>query len=72
MTTIIRKVERDYYSEQLEINKGDMHKSWGIIKTIIGKHKSAAKKVSYFIQNGEHIHNSVRIANEFNNYFVAV
>ena len=39
LNSIKRKTERDNYSNQLEINKSDMKKSWKIMKTVIGKKK---------------------------------
>ena len=39
LNSIKRKAERDHYSNQLEINKSDMKKSWKIRKTVIGKKK---------------------------------
>ena len=36
LNAIKRKAERDYFSNQLEINKSDMKKSWKIMKSVIG------------------------------------
>ena len=35
LTSILRVGERNYYAEQIEINKRDLKKSWKIIKEII-------------------------------------
>ena len=72
LTSIKRTVERNHYSNQLDINKGDMKKSWNIMKTIIGKTKTTPNKISYFLLNNVKLSNKTRIANEFNNYFVSV
>lgn len=72
LTAIKRKAERDHYSDELEVNKSDMRKSWKIMKSIIGKQDKTIKKVSYFLINNKKIDNEIRIANEFNNYFVSV
>ena len=44
LNSIKRKAERDHYSNQLEINKSDMKKSWKIMKTVIGKKKEKQLK----------------------------
>ena len=36
--------ERNYYAEQIEINKHDLKKSWKIIKEIIGKNNSRGNR----------------------------
>ena len=72
LNSIKRKAEREYYSNQLEINKSDMKKSWNIMKSVIGNKRKSPKKVSTFIINGKKITDEIRIANEFNNYFVSV
>ena len=36
LTTILRNAERNYYTNQLELNKCDLKKTWSIMKTIIG------------------------------------
>ena len=72
MTSIKRAEERNHHSNELELHKTDMQKSWKIMKSVIGKNKSTTKKVSYFMLNNIKIENNIRIANEFNNYFVSV
>ena len=37
LNSILRKEERHYYSQQLELNKKDLAKSWKIKKNVIGK-----------------------------------
>ena len=44
LNLIKRKAERDNYSNQLEINKSDMKKSWKIMKTVIGKKEKQLKR----------------------------
>ena len=36
LTTILRNAERNYYTNQLELNKCDLEKTWSVMKTIIG------------------------------------
>ena len=40
LKSIKRKAEREYFSNQLEINKSDMRKSWKIMKSVIGTKKN--------------------------------
>ena len=47
LNSIKRKAERDHYSNQLEINKSDMKKSWKIMKTVIGKKKKKQLKIRH-------------------------
>ena len=44
LNSIKRKAERDHYSNQLEINKSNMKKSWKIMKTVIGKKKKLKRR----------------------------
>ena len=68
-----RKAERKYYTEQFELNKQDLKKSWKIIKNMIGKEDNRCyMNQIYFLINGQYISNSNTIANSFNNYFINV
>ena len=68
-----RKDERNYYTEQFELNKKDLRKSWQIIKSMIGKDNSECSKYQIdFLINGQYSSNSNTIANSFNNYFTNV
>ena len=68
-----RKAERNYYTEQFELNKNDLRKSWQIIKSMIGKDNSECSKYQIdFLINVQYSSNSNTIANSFNNYFTNV
>ena len=68
-----RKAERKYYTEQFELNKQDLKKSWKIIKNMIGKEDNRCyMNQTDFLINGQYISNSNTIANSFNNYFINV
>ena len=69
---IKRKTERDYFSNQLDINKSDMKKSWKIMKSVIGNKRKTNQNIKYFKLNNNIIDNDLRIANEFNSYFVSI
>ena len=72
LNSIKRKAERDHYSNQLEINKSDMKKSWKIMKTVIGNKRKTIIKKAMFNINNKTIDSELQIANEFNNYFVSI
>ena len=63
LNSIKRKAERDHYSNQLEINKSDMKKSWKIMKTVIGKKRKTIKKKAMFNINSKTIDSELQIAN---------
>ena len=62
-------MEIDYYSNELEINKSDIRKSWKILRNIIGKNSDKNKLKNSFSINNKIISNSQVIAEEFNNFF---
>ena len=48
----LRNAEIAYYSNELDIHKSDINKSWKILKTIIGKNSNKSKnKISFSINN---------------------
>ena len=62
-------MEIDNYSNELEINKSDIKKSWKILRNIIGKNSDKNKLKNSFSINNKIISNSQVIAEEFNNFF---
>ena len=64
----LRVAERNYYKEQINIHKGNMRKTWAVIKEVVNKSKYRAvcKK---FKHNGKIVEDSVEIANGFNDFF---
>ena len=55
--------QRDHFSNQLEINKSDIRKSWKIFKSVIGSIRKSTQTVSNFIINNTRIINEQHIAN---------
>ena len=45
------QAELNYYTEQFELNKKDIRKSWQIIKSMIGKDNSECSKYKIFVSN---------------------
>ena len=64
--------ERNYYAEQIEINKHDLKKSWKIIKEIIGKNNSRGNRRTEYNIKGVLTNDSHIISNEFNKYFTNI
>ena len=72
LTSLLRIREKEYYEEQLELNKNELTKSWKIIKEIIGKKKTSASNSLKFNINGKQVSDKFTISNAFNNYFVEI
>ena len=72
LNSIKRKAERDYFTNQLNINQSDMKKSWNIIKSVIGNIRKTNQNIQRFKIYNNIIYNDLHIANEFNSYFVSV
>ena len=72
LTSILRVCERNYYVEQIEINKHDLKKSWKIIKEIIGKNNSRGNRRTEYNIKGVLTNDSHIISNEFNKYFTNI
>ena len=64
--------EITYYSNQLELNKTDICKSWKILKNIIGKESNSTKKTSSFCIENKVITDNIDVANTFNDFFVSI
>ena len=65
----IRYAEREHYSSLFEQHKGDLVKSWKIIKQIINK-KSFNKVPRYFMINNKQVDDKAKIASSFNKFYV--
>ena len=63
LNSIKTKAERDHYSNQLEIDKSDMKKSWNIIKTVIDNKQKTIKNKAMFNINNKTIDSELQIAN---------
>ena len=68
LTSSLKNKEILYYSNQLEIHKNDISKSWKIIKQIIGKDSCKSSTNQEFCIGNTSITDSTAIANGFNNF----
>ena len=63
--------EKNYYKEQLNSHKGNMKKTWGVIKNMIN-HNKQKKPFNQFIVNGILTDNPKIIADKFNDFFTNI
>ena len=68
----LRNAEIQYYSEQYELNSGDMFKSWKVLKTILALNSNSEKRQLCLTINNVAVTNSKDIANGFNDFFVSI
>ena len=68
----LRNAEINYFSDQLDLHKNDLSKSWKILKNIIGKDNNKTKNNLTFCIDNKTISDSTEIANSFNNFFVTI
>ena len=63
--------EKKYYREQLQSNKGNMKKTWDIIKNIINQNRNN-KSYNQFLIKGKITQDPKIIANNFNDFFTNI
>ena len=71
LNQILATAEREYYEYRLNKNKGDLAKSWRVLKEIIGLNKGWTN-VNKFVIGTQEINDKHMIAKSFNNYFVNI
>ena len=72
LTSCLSNSELKYFGDDLELNKSDLHKTWGTIKKIIGKDANYSIKKIYFQVYGKSTTDGGEIANSFNDFFVII
>ena len=70
--SLLKNTEIMYFSDQMEINKNDLNKTWKILRVILGKDRNPSAKNPTFKLDGKIISDRAAIANGFNNYFVSI
>ena len=68
---VIRKAEKQYYSNKIEESKGNLSRTWKILKSMINK-KQVERKIGPIEVNTVLIEDEETMANNFNNYFANV
>ena len=64
--------ELKHYRYELELNKSDLHKTWGVLRVIIGNDANNLKPKLQFQVNDKYVTDSLEIANSFNEIFVSI
>lgn len=71
LTTILRKCEKQYYADKLELYKSNLRETWRILKVVLnhqaGNHVNIPLKINETLIDDPNI-----ISNEFNDYFVSI
>ena len=68
----LTNAEIQYYSEQYELNSGDLFKSWKVLKTSLALNSNSEKRQPCLTINNVAVTNSKDIANGFNDFFVSI
>ena len=72
VTSKTRNAQLQYHSNEIDIVKNDVSKSWNVLKMIIGLGTTKRNSNTSFIINDDILSDSNNIANAFNNYFVSI
>ena len=72
LQSALRNSEITYFSNQLDIHRNDMGKSWKVLRNILGKDHNKRKKHHRFFINNNYVTDSLQIANAFNKFFVSI
>ena len=72
LTSALRNSELKNYSNELELNKSNLHKTWSVLRVIIGKDANSLKSKLKFQVNDIYVTDSLETANSFNEFFVSI
>ena len=72
LQSLLRNTEITHFSNQLEINKTDIDKTWKVINVILGLGRNKCRKQFNFLIDNEYVTDSLQIANVLNNFFVSI
>ena len=72
LKSILIKAEKDYYSKLLDANKGNMRKTWGIIKDIINKNRNKKIQTQFKVNDELITTDKTLISEKFNDFFINV
>ena len=71
LNSLIKKQQKKYYGCLIKDNKNNLSKTWDIIKSVIGRNKTAMKS-NKFVHNNNEIFDNFDIANHFNDFFTNI
>ena len=69
---LLLKAEKKYYSDILNINKGNMRKIWSIMKEIIGRNKQKKLQGKFRLSDGSITDDKYIISERFNDFFIGI
>ena len=69
LTSALRNSELNHYSDDFGLHNRNFHKTWNVLKVILGKDGNNSKRKINFLVNGNYITDSIEIANSFNIFF---
>ena len=72
LTSALRNAELKHYNDELELHKSDLHKTWVVLRAIIGKDANNLKPKLKFRVNDKLVTDSMGIANSFNELIVTI
>ena len=72
LTSLMRTSERNYYEQQLDLNKQDLKKSWKVIKEIINRTDNTKDSQMEYLVNNKLTNDNDLIVNAFNDYFIEI
>ena len=72
VTSNIRNAQLQYHSNEFDIVKNDVSKSWNVLRMIIGLGTTKRNSTTSFIINDDIVSDSNSIANAFNNYRISI
>ena len=66
---ILLKEQKNYYAKCLEYNKGNLKKTWAILKGIINRNKCKPTQSRFKLRNGQVTEDKQIISEKFNDFF---
>ena len=72
LKTILKKSEKQHYSDLLAANKSNIKKTWQIIKSIVNKNKMKKINSKFKLPDGSVTENKLLISNKFNDFFINI
>ena len=71
LNRMLKLHERKHYENEFKVCRGNLKKSWNIIKQVINKSKQTSIQQKFFV-NGQITNEKKKIAEHFNNFFVNI
>ena len=72
ITAQVKNAQINYQSNELDIVKDDISKTWNVLKMILGLNSRSNITNLTLVMNDEVISDNLKIANAFNDYFVSI